>query len=135
MSETSSCLIVDDDPQVHDRATAVLAAFGYVVHSAPNAAEALRLSRQSMPDLLVTSVMLPDSNGLSLASQLRALSGKLAVVYMSANSDVVRVSGPLDAGSSSLRKPFEPEQLAGAVARLMPLQTALCPAGPVVDAS
>lgn len=126
MPHTSSCLIVDDDPQVHDRVTAVLAAFGYVVHCASNAADALRLSAQSMPDLLLTSVMLPDSDGLNLASQLRAVSAKLTVVYMSASSDAVRVSGALDAGSSSLRKPFGPEQLADAVARLIPPRAASC---------
>lgn len=120
MEPPRHALIVDDDPQVHDRAMAVLAKFGYVVHCARNAADALRLSAQSMPDLLLTSVMLPDTNGLELASKLRALSARLAVVYTSANSDPVRVCGALHAGSSSLRKPFGSEQLADEIARLVP---------------
>ncbi len=129
MSQASICLIVDEDPRVHDLAAAVMAALGYVVHCASNAEEALRLSGHNMPDLLVTSVMLPDSSGLSLASELRAFSAHLAVIYMSASSDAVRVCGPLDAGSTSLPKPFEPGQLADAVARLMPSPMALCAAG------
>jgi DNA-binding response OmpR family regulator len=124
-------LVVDDDPQVHEQAAAVLAAFGYVVHRARNAADALRLSAETMPDLLLAAVMLPDAVGLELASRLRALSSGLTVVYMSACSDLVRVSGALHPGSGALQKPFAPEQLAEEIARLVPEQAAPCAANAI----
>jgi DNA-binding response OmpR family regulator len=113
-------MIVDEDEQIHEQAKAVLLALGYDVDCATNVADALRHAARNMPDLLLTAVVLPDSSGLELASQLRKVSENLAVVYMSGAADPIRIGGPLHAASSSIRKPFGAEQLAGEVVRLMP---------------
>jgi hypothetical protein len=44
-----------------------------------------------MADLPVTSVLLPDGSGLDLASRLRVRRGGLKVIYLSSDSDAVRV--------------------------------------------
>jgi CheY-like chemotaxis protein len=113
-------LIVDEDERIHDQAKTVLLALGYEVVCVANVADALRHCARSMPDLLLTAVVLPDSSGLELASQLRKVSANLAVVYMSGASDPIRIGGPLHAASSSVRKPFGADQLAGEVVRLRP---------------
>ncbi len=119
-------LVVDDDPLIHEQAALVLSALGYQVRCARTAADALTLCGEAMPGLLVTAVMLPDAVGLELASGLRALSAEMAIIYLSARSDPVRLTGTLHAGSGTLQKPFCPAQLAGEVARLVAELPAPC---------
>jgi DNA-binding response OmpR family regulator len=111
-------LIVDSDLETRDRAVSTLAALGYTTYVAATAEEALRMSAANLPDALVTSVTLPDANGLELARRLRSRGAHLSVIYMSAETDPVQVFGALHQNSSSLRKPFGPEELARAMGRL-----------------
>jgi DNA-binding response OmpR family regulator len=111
-------LIVDGDLEIRDRAVCTLAALGYMTYVAATAEEALRISALRMPDALLTSVTLPDANGLELARQLRTGSADLLVIYMSGERDPVRVLGALHPNSGSLQKPFEPEELARTMGRL-----------------
>lgn len=112
-------LVVDADPEIRDRAATMLAGLGYMTRMARSAEEALRFCIDGEPQVLLTSVMLPDTSGLELASQLRARFAGLKVIYMSSTQDPVQVRGPIHAGSSSLQKPFELEVLAERMAELV----------------
>lgn len=115
----SHILVVDADPEIRHRAATVLAGLGYMARMARSAEEALRLCIEGPPEALLTSVMLPYTSGLELASQLRGRFAGLKVIYMSSTHDPVQVSGPIHADSNSLQKPFEPEVLAKKMAELV----------------
>lgn len=91
MSEARLILVVDDDPDIRDTLSDVLADAGFIVSTAANGREALRALRQGLsPALILLDVMMPVMDGWQFRDeQLRApeLAG-IPVVLLSAHSNV-----------------------------------------------
>jgi CheY-like chemotaxis protein len=86
---SETVLLVEDDKAVRSVLRRDLERHGYTVIDAPSANEALsRLKRHEGPlDLLVTDVVLPGTDGPTLANQLQDGSPELRVVYITGGSD------------------------------------------------
>ncbi len=101
-------LLVDDDPKILSMLKRGLLQEGYEVETAATGQEALRLARQSQPDLVVLDVMLPEPgpDGLAISRSLRQ-SGPLPILMLTAKDTVPdRILG-LEAGADDyLVKPF-----------------------------
>ncbi len=114
-------LVVDDDPMILRMLKRGLALDGYEVETAANGQEALRLARQSKPDVVVLDVMLPDVglDGLAVARLLRKESA-LPILMLTAKGAVPdRVSG-LEAGADDyLVKPFAFDELVARIKALL----------------
>jgi DNA-binding response OmpR family regulator len=91
---------------------------GYTVTLAMNLAEARQRIKESVPDLIVLDIMLPDGNGLEFLRELRgdsrSLSGSgdipvLLLTALSESSDVV--AGLRAGGDDYLAKPYDNEVL------------------------
>jgi len=65
-------LVVDDNPTNLKLASDVLAADGYLVDRAEDAAQALAVIRHHPPDLILMDVALPGTDGLTLTRELKA---------------------------------------------------------------
>lgn len=109
----TTLLVVDDDPLVRRTVVRALERDGRRVLSATSGAEALSmLARDPSVQLLVSDVMMDDTEGPSLARQARGLRPDLLVIFMSGetpeNLTVVGVDKQRDA---FLAKPFRPEAL------------------------
>lgn len=72
-------LIVDDEPEVHQLVRTMLPRGDYALEAVLNATQALRAARQSLPDLIVTDVLMPGMDGWTFVKQLRS-SPPLALV-------------------------------------------------------
>lgn len=106
-------LIVDHDPLYRELAAHVIEALGYLPLSARNAEEAFDIaSAATSIVVLLTAVILPNTNGLELALRLKRRFPDLKVIYMSGPSDTVSVRGTIHPGSVALKKPFIGEELA-----------------------
>lgn len=106
---TETILLCEDDPAVRNITAAILQKAGYTVLSAENGARALQLaSEHSDPiQLLVTDVIIPDTNGKKLADELCAQRPDLRVLFVSGyTSNVIAHHGVLNAGIEFLEKPF-----------------------------
>ena len=100
-------LIVDDEQAILDLLQDVLEDTGYSVLIAHNGCDALALARQTRPDLVLTDVMMPRMDGITLCAELHRDEhlSDLPVIGMSAVRQVV-------AGFSRfISKPFELEEL------------------------
>ena len=76
-------VVVDDDPDVLRATARTLQMAGYQVVTGVNAAQALTLTRQHLPALLLLDVMLPDGNGVDVARQVKsdaALAGVFVIL-------------------------------------------------------
>jgi DNA-binding NtrC family response regulator len=96
----------------------MLEQLGYTVLSAQTAAEATALARRhgEAIRLLVTDVVLRETNGRALAQELAQLVPDLRVLYMSGYAaDVVAVRGVVDEGLNLIAKPFTRDQLTAKV--------------------
>lgn len=111
-------LVVDDEPEVLELMARTLREDGYVVHTARNGLDALRVAeRLGRPlDVVVTDVRMDPIGGPELAEKLfaRGLSHRFLLVsgYGSA-PEYNDQFGPV------LAKPFSPERLLEAVAKLL----------------
>ncbi|NEM91948.1 response regulator [Galbitalea soli] len=108
-------VVVDDDFRVaaiHEAYVARVPGFR-VVGRAHTAADALRLSRELQPDLVLMDVYLPDGDGLQVTRELLDGAPAPAVIVITAASDNETVEKAVRLGAFHyLVKPFGPTALA-----------------------
>jgi two-component system alkaline phosphatase synthesis response regulator PhoP len=108
-------LIVDDDVKTVDLVTLYLKRDGYRVLTAYDGIEALRLARESRPDLIVLDLMLPGMDGLEICRTLRNESDVPIIMLTAKTTEDDRLVG-LDLGADDyITKPFSPRELAARV--------------------
>jgi PAS domain S-box-containing protein len=106
---TETILLVEDDDQLRQLTSSVLAHCGYKVLTAAGTREGLALCRENHRDirLLVTDVIMPGMNGRQLAEQVKLISPNTRVLYVSGyTSNAIVHYGVLDSGLWFLPKPF-----------------------------
>jgi len=90
-----------------------------VVARARNGAEAVSLTRQHQPDVLLTDIEMPEMTGLEVAAALRDQGMKTRVVIVTTFARAGYLRRALDAGVSGyLLKDSPPDKLADAVRRV-----------------
>ena len=112
-STAPTVLVADDNADMRDYIRSILET-DYQVVEATDGTAALRLLRDTQPDLVLTDVMMPQLDGFGLIAALRADStaAHLPVIMLSARAgDEATVEG-LEAGADDyLVKPFSPREL------------------------
>lgn len=79
-------LVVDDQPEVRKVLRHILEREGsYAVAEAPDAAEALAISRQDAPDAVILDISMPGGPGFMVISALRAMSAHTKVLVLSSH--------------------------------------------------
>ena len=113
-------LVVDDEDAVRRALERALELEGYVVEQASDGREALLSIGESIPDLVVLDVLMPNMDGLETCRRLRALELSVPVLMLTARDAVSdRVEG-LDAGADDyLVKPFALAELLARVRALL----------------
>jgi len=111
MATPRSVLVVDDDPGITTLLRAYLARFGFEVHVAASGVEMRRQLAAHPVDLVVLDLTLPDTDGLTLARELRAAS-RIAIIMLTARCDPAdRIIGLESGADDYVGKPFEPREL------------------------
>jgi len=105
-------LLVDDDRAIRESLARALDLEGYEVLTAADGAEALRITREQHPDVLVLDVMMPSVDGLTVCQVLRFEEDRTPILMLTARTETTdRVAG-LDAGADDyLSKPFDLDEL------------------------
>jgi len=114
---TGTILLVEDEPAVRKVTGAMLRQRGYDVLEADGAEAARRLCREHASiDLVLTDVVMPTTNGNSLARELRAERPGLKILFMSGyTDDAITQHGVLEPGVDFIEKPFTAERLAAKI--------------------
>ncbi len=119
-------LVVDDDAKTVELVKLYLNRDGYKVLVAYDGVEALRLARESHPDLIVLDLMLPGRDGLEVCRTLRSESDVPIIMLTARTTEEDKLRG-LDLGADDyITKPFSPKELAArirAVLRRLPEET------------
>jgi len=119
---TETILLVEDDPQLRQLASSVLAHCGYRMLVAGTPREGLEIGKSNHKDikLLITDVVMPGMNGRQLAEQILQVSPSMRVLYISGytNNAIVHY-GVLDEGLWFLPKPFSLSALVGKVREVL----------------
>ena len=120
-SRSPSVLVVDDDPNLLRMLRRGLALAGYDVQAVEDGEAALRVLRDSPPDLLVLDVMLPEPfDGLEIARRVRAAGADVPILMLTARDQVAdKVAGFASGADDYLAKPFAFEELLARVGALL----------------
>ena len=112
---TKKVLIVDDDFKIVELVKLYLIREGYDILTAYDGKEALRVARESHPDLIVLDIMLPALDGLSVCRTLRSESSVPIILLTAKTTEEDRITG-LDLGADDyVTKPFSPKELAARI--------------------
>ena len=105
-------LVVDDDRLSRQYLVEAVTSLGYNAREAEDGARALELVREEAPDLVLTDLRMPNTDGMALAEQLTKELPSLPVVLVTAHGSVEDAVRALQAGAVDfLVKPCSPETL------------------------
>ncbi|HWV51918.1 response regulator transcription factor [Pseudorhodoplanes sp.] len=112
-------LVVDDDRRIRDLLSRFLAAEGYRVTTADNAAEARAKLNGLHFDLLILDVMMPGESGFDLAKSLRSTSTVPILMLTARDETAMRIEGLQIGADDYVSKPFEPRELSLRIANIL----------------
>lgn len=118
--EFAHILVLEDDPVLREILCELLGDEGYSVSAAGGGQEALQQIQQAEFDLLVFDIRMEGMDGLETLARMQAQGARfpaLAITGFAGDEDPIRALR-LGVGDY-LRKPFQPDQLLNAVARLL----------------
>jgi len=105
-------LVVDDDRLSRQFLVEAVRSLGYTVTQAESGDAGLEQARASSPDLVLTDLRMPGTDGLALAETLAVESPDLPVVVVTAHGTVESAVRAMKAGAADfLLKPVSPESL------------------------
>ncbi len=115
-------LLVDDEPGLREAVQAYLEDSGFEVSVAPNAKQGWELLQTTLPDLVITDIMMPQVDGYQFLKQMREdpRFKALPVVFLTARgmtSD--RILGYQAGCDVYISKPFDPDELVAIVQNLL----------------
>jgi CheY-like chemotaxis protein len=109
-------LVVDDELEVRQVLREFLSSRGYDVTTASGGAEAVAIVETIKPDLILLDVAMPDMDGVETLKRIVAIEPALAVIMVTANSDIGTTSKLLALGAVDyVPKPFDLDYLDQAV--------------------
>jgi len=119
---TETILVVDDEIAVLSLTTLMLERYGYEVLAAASAKEALHLF-EVWPDievhLLLVDIVMPEINGVELASRIREIRPDLPILYFSAYSEQETLRPVIARTKPYLAKPFNSIQLTRSIRSIL----------------
>jgi DNA-binding response OmpR family regulator len=115
-------LVIDDDPLVRRSLEIILTHGGHRVSTASNGLLGLALFRDTLPDLVVTDIIMPEQEGLGTIMAIREEFPAAKIIAISGGGrmgklDLLEAARMLGA-DDIIAKPFESEVLLDRVERL-----------------
>ena len=112
-------LVVDDEPPLRQLVTRYLEREGFVVQTAADGAAAVRLARETDPDVIVLDVMMPGMDGIEACRQIRTFSDAYVVMLTARDEEVDTLIGLSVGADDYVTKPFSPRELVARVKTML----------------
>nr|MBP8998525.1 PAS domain S-box protein [Anaerolineaceae bacterium] len=122
MLNSEKILILEDDPDSLAFITNVLSEAGFITCSASNSLDAIRLTKEILPNLVLLDQSLPDLDEKEVCDKIRSLDGKASVLYLvtpGVTEELSRLKGIVGGVDDFLVKPFSKELLLARVNALL----------------
>lgn len=114
-------LIIDDEPEIVKLISLRLKANGYEIITGTNGEEALSLTKEYHPDLVILDVMMPAPNGYKVCRMIKdgLETAHIPVILLTAKTSESDKFWGKEAGADEyLMKPYNPEELLSSIKRL-----------------
>ncbi len=117
-------LVVDDEPDIRDLVTFILQDYGVEVTAVSSAQEALEALSESIPDVLISDIGMPKTDGYMLMREVRSRSpqqgGLVPAIALTAYAGDMNEQQALAAGfQMHISKPVDPDALVKAITDLI----------------
>ena len=114
-SDGFSILVVEDNEELKAFLKSILSE-NYTVITASNGEEGLQHAVDDLPDLIISDVMMPVMDGVTMLMKLREQNHEFPVIMLSAKSEEVDKIMGLNMGADDyVTKPYNPQELAARV--------------------
>ncbi|AKF10397.1 response regulator [Sandaracinus amylolyticus] len=114
--------VVEDEEDLRRMLSKILGTVGDVTTAVDGQDAYTRLTGGFVPDVIVTDLMMPRMDGLTLATKLKAdpVLGRVPVVMLTAKTQARDVIAGINAGARHyVTKPFKTEELVGKVRKAL----------------
>ncbi|MEH2195537.1 MAG: PAS domain S-box protein [Nostoc sp.] len=117
-------LVVDDEPDIRDLVCFILQDYGVEVTAVSSAQEALQALSESIPDVLISDIGMPKTDGYMLMREVRSRSpgqgGHVPAIALTAYAGEMNQQQALAAGfQMHISKPVDPDVLVKAIVNLI----------------
>lgn len=117
-------LVVDDEPDIRDLVTFILQDYGVEVTAVASAQEALQALSEWIPDVLISDIGMPKTDGYMLMREVRKRSpqqgGHVRAIALTAYAGEINQQQALAAGfQMHIAKPIDPDELVKAIVGLI----------------
>jgi len=115
-------LLVDDDEDILEFIEYNLVKEGYVVETASNGNEAIKVASKFSPDLILLDVMMPEMDGVETCSKLREIDDlkNTVIAFLTARGeDYSQIAGFDAGGDDYILKPVKPRVLVSRIKALL----------------
>ena len=118
-------LVIDDSAEMRKVLEVMLKNVGYEVVSAPDGREGVKLQRANPASLVITDLFMPNQEGLETIREIHKEFPQtpiIAICGYAGASNLLRVASYIGA-CHTLMKPFQADELIGAVRKVLPSST------------
>ena len=115
-------LLVDDEPDIVEFVSYNLKKEGFVVSTASNGRDAIRLAEEIRPHLILLDVMMPEMDGIETCEQIRSndrLKDTLVAFLTARGEDYSQIAGFDAGGDDYITKPIRPKVLISRIKALL----------------
>lgn len=126
MNDTVMVLAADDDPHIREVLRFALENAGFGVTLAKNGKEALKMSLEQKPHLIILDIIMPEINGMDVCREIRKELETPVIFLTSKDDEIDRIVGLEIGADDYITKPFSPRELIArvrAILRRAPLQS------------
>jgi two-component system KDP operon response regulator KdpE len=127
-------LAVDDEAGMLRLLKLELAEQGFRVITASDGEEALKVTEEQRPDIVLLDVMMPEMTGLEAMRRLREQTNAPIILVTGRDSDKDKVTGLEQGADDYIVKPFSPEELAARIRAVLRRSSGALPTERVVRA-
>ena len=120
--EGTKILIVDDEPDILEFLRYNFTKDGYVVFTASNGSDGIRLAQKHLPELIILDVMMPNQDGVEVCEQLRSYPAfkDTIIIFLTARRESYSEIAGFEAGADDfVTKPVRPKVLLARVKALL----------------
>ena len=121
----STILVVDDNPDLRAYVSGILRANGYQVRTARDGSEGFRITKEILPSLIVTDLMMPLVSGQEMIRSIRneeQLKGTPVILLTAKVDEETRIASTEHGADAYLAKPFNDRELLAEVRNLLALK-------------
>ncbi len=112
-------LVVDDEPPLVRLVSGYLEREGFDVLTAADGETAVRLARETEPDVIVLDVMMPGVDGVEACRRIRTFSDTYIVMLTARDEEVDTLVGLSVGADDYLTKPFSPRELVARIRAIL----------------